>query len=136
MPVRINGVLVPPSESSQRASAEAKRRADSIGVHAAAEILGVDVRTLRRWHKDDVGPKRTSLKGKRPILYSRTEVQQFVAALSGKRLVGRETRASGHSEAVPVQTCSNGHSESTDTLALENKQFGDQLGADACNRTF
>jgi hypothetical protein len=123
MPVFLNGVHLPPTDSNQRAIAAAKHRADLIGVQATAAILGVDERTLRRWHDDDVGPKRKNREGKRPILYSRTEVQQFAAALKGKRFVRMQTAASGHLDADRVQASSNGHLEANGTGAPVNKNI-------------
>jgi MerR HTH family regulatory protein len=111
MPFLFNGVPLPLPASSQREIAAAKFRADLINVHATAQILGVDVRTLRRWNNDGVGPTRKSREGKRPILYGRTEVQQFAACLSGKRLVRVQTHAIGHPDADHVQTSSAGHAE-------------------------
>jgi MerR HTH family regulatory protein len=112
MPVTRNGVPVPTSESTQRAIVEARRRADSIGVRAAAQILGVDVRTLRRWHRDGVGPKRRQWwKRTRPTLYSRAEVEKFAASRKGKRLGRVQPSANGHSEAERVQAHAEGHSE-------------------------
>jgi MerR HTH family regulatory protein len=118
MPFFLNGVLLPRTDSNQRAIAAAKHRADLIGVQAAAVMLGVDARTLRRWHDHDVGPKRKNREGKRPIRYSRLEVQQFAAIRNGKRLVRVQLPASGHSDADLVQPPANGHSETLGTPAL------------------
>jgi len=68
------------SESSKRVLREEARRRDLIGRHATAEILGVTIRTLQRWHRQGLGPQRKNWKSDRPIQYSRTEVEEWVAA--------------------------------------------------------
>ena len=78
MPIDINRL----SESSRRQLAidRARRDPDHIGRHTTAKILGVTIRTLQRWHDQDFGPPRRNDPEKRPIWYSRTEVQQWAAS--------------------------------------------------------
>ncbi len=56
------------------------RQLDLIGRHTAAKILGIDIRTLQRWHHQHIGPERKNEDHKRPIQYSRTEVEKWAAA--------------------------------------------------------
>jgi phage terminase Nu1 subunit (DNA packaging protein) len=66
--------------SMQALKAEAYARAHLINRHVAAEILGVTSRTLQRWHRQGIGPQRTNDPRKRPIRYSRAEVEQWASA--------------------------------------------------------
>jgi hypothetical protein len=70
------------SESSKRQLAEerAKRDPDRIKRHTTATILGVTIRTLQRWHETDFGPPRRNDPKRRPIWYSRAEVEQWAAS--------------------------------------------------------
>jgi hypothetical protein len=96
------------TESSQRAiRAEALRRKNFVTLRAAAGILGVDVRTLRRWHDQGIGPKRQELVRKRPIFYLRADVEEFAA----RKLAAVQSPATGHSEADHKPTTANGHFE-------------------------
>ncbi len=69
------------SEASKWALREEARRHDPdlISRHLAAEILGVTVRTLQRWHRQGIGPQRKNRPDQRPIRYSRTEVKRWAA---------------------------------------------------------
>ena len=68
------------SESSKRVLREEARRRDLIGRHATAEILGITLRTLQRWYRQGIGPQRKNGEHKRPIQYSKTEVEEWAAA--------------------------------------------------------
>ena len=78
-----------------------------INQHTAAKRIGIDVRTLRRWHRQGIGPTRRNIDHHRPILYSRVEVEQFAATYNSA--LGMQTPASGHLEADHEQTTANGH---------------------------
>jgi MerR HTH family regulatory protein len=53
--------------------------ADLIDRHAAAQKLGVEVRTLHRWHRRGFGPARKPFHGdKRDVYYSLAEVEQWI----------------------------------------------------------
>lgn len=54
------------SESSLRQLKEEAQRRDLIGRHAAAEILGITIRTLQRWHHQHIGPERKNWEHERP----------------------------------------------------------------------
>ena len=54
------------------------------------------VATLRRWHRQGTGPTRRNIEHRRPIFYSRVEVEQFAATYNWKPSV--QTPASGHFE--------------------------------------
>jgi hypothetical protein len=68
------------SESSRRIIAEERARRDLINRHTTAATLRVTIRTLQRWHDTGFGPPRRNEPGKRPIWYSRTEVEQWAAS--------------------------------------------------------
>ena len=78
MPIDINKL----SESSRRQLAidRPRRDPDRIGRHTTAQILGVTIRTLQRWHNQDFGPPRWNDPENRPIWYSRAEVEQWAAS--------------------------------------------------------
>jgi hypothetical protein len=46
---------------------------------AAAKLLGVTLRTLRRWHEDDQGPPRVEF-GPRKIFYAMPDILEHLAA--------------------------------------------------------
>ena len=79
MPIDINKL----SESSRRQLAidRPRRDPDRIGRHTTAQILGVTIRTLQRWHNDGCGPPRRNPSDERPIWYSRAEVEQLAASI-------------------------------------------------------
>lgn len=79
--------------------AEAYRREHCLDRHATAEMLDVDVRTLQRWHNQGIGPKRQNRDDKRPILYRRTDVEQFAALRKKKRTPNVQPEANGHPDA-------------------------------------
>jgi hypothetical protein len=95
--------------SMQLIKEEAWRRENLIGLRATSTILGINVRTLRRWHDQGIGPKRQELVRKRPIFYLRAEVEEFAA----RKLAAVQSSASGHSEADHKPTTANGHFEIT-----------------------
>ena len=72
------------------------RQINLFNQHTAAERIGVDVRTLRRWHRQGIGPTRQNIEHRKPILYSRVEVEQFAATYNWKPSV--QTPANGHFE--------------------------------------
>lgn len=43
-----------------------------------AEVLGVSVSTLERWHRKGIGPKAYRVAGLRLLRYDRVEVDAFV----------------------------------------------------------
>jgi len=49
---------------------------DQIDRRTTAEMLGITIRTLQRWHHENYGPSRISKGG--PIRYSRAEVEAWV----------------------------------------------------------
>jgi hypothetical protein len=83
------------------------RQMNLVNQHTAAKRIGVDVRTLRRWHRQGIGPTRRNIEHRRPILYSRVEVEQFAATYNSA--LGVQSPANGHSEADHEQTAANGH---------------------------
>jgi hypothetical protein len=85
------------------------RQMKFVNQHIAAKRIGIDVRTLRRWHRQGIGPTRRNIEHRRPILYSRVEVEQFAATYNSA--ISVQTPANGHSEADHVQTPANGHFE-------------------------
>jgi hypothetical protein len=95
---------------------------DYINPRTAAQIIGVDIRTLRRWHRLGVGPTRRNMERHRPTVYSRTEVEQFAASYNST--LGVQTPANGHSEADHVQTPANGHSEADHVQTPANGHHG------------
>jgi predicted DNA-binding transcriptional regulator AlpA len=62
---------------AESATAAEDKKADRIKRHTTAEMLGITIRTLQRWHHENYGPKRISKGG--PIRYSRAEVMAWVA---------------------------------------------------------
>jgi hypothetical protein len=53
---------------------------DLIDRHAAAEIIGVEVRTLHRWHSKGYGPPRKPFATyRRDVYYSRVETNRWKA---------------------------------------------------------
>jgi hypothetical protein len=85
-----------------------RRQMDLINLRTAARILGIDVRTLRRWHRLGIGPTRRNIEHRR-IFYSRIEVEQFAATYNSA--LGVQTPANGHLEVDHEQTTANGHFE-------------------------
>ena len=77
---------------------EAKKAAlaadDIIDRHATAALLGVNVRTLQRWHHDGYGPKRLSGRGHLSVLYRRSEVEEWMSTKM-QHLHGHPTQESG-----------------------------------------
>jgi len=57
---------------------DAERQRDIISRSSVAQILGVTVRTLFNWHRQNYGPKRL-LRSQSRYGYSRTEVEAWVA---------------------------------------------------------
>jgi hypothetical protein len=88
---------------------EAWRREKLVEQHIAAKMIGIDVRTLRRWHRRGIGPERQVRVRKKPIFYSRVEVEQFAATYNSA--LGVQSPANGHLEIDHEQTAANGHSE-------------------------
>ncbi|HUN95798.1 MAG TPA: hypothetical protein VMU69_06110 [Bradyrhizobium sp.] len=88
---------------------EVWRRENLIGLRATAERMGIDVRTLRRWHVSGIGPKRQNDEHKRPISYLRAEVEEFAAANRGRGAARPYARR--HSERGNKATTANGHPE-------------------------
>jgi hypothetical protein len=80
-----------------------------VNQYTAAKRIGVDVRTLRRWHRQGIGPTRRNMERHRPIVYNRVEVEQFAATYNSALRV--QSPANGHSEADHVQIPANGHFE-------------------------
>jgi hypothetical protein len=72
---------------------ETWRRENLVDQRTAAKIIGVDVRTLRRWHREGVGPKRQILRRKKPIFYCRVEVEQFATTYISAL---KQSSATGH----------------------------------------
>ena len=70
------------SEASMSAMREEARRRDpdNIDRNVAAEILGVSLRTLQRWHRQEIGPQRKNEPHKRPVRYSRVEVDHWASS--------------------------------------------------------
>jgi len=96
------------TESSMRQMREeAWRRENLVDQHAAAKMIGIDLRTLRRWHRRGIGPKRPFRLRKRPIYYSRVEVEQFAATYNSA--LRMQPPANGHSKVDHEQTTANGH---------------------------
>jgi DNA-binding transcriptional regulator YiaG len=60
---------------------EAWRRENLVDQHTAAKMIGIDVRTLRRWHDQGIGPKRWHRRFHRKIFYSRVEVSNSQLAI-------------------------------------------------------
>jgi predicted DNA-binding transcriptional regulator AlpA len=50
----------------------------------AAELLGVTLRTLRRWHEDNQGPPRVSF-GVRKVFYAMPDILEHLAAKERRR---------------------------------------------------
>ena len=84
-----------------------RRQMDLINLRTAARIIGIDVRTLRRWHRLGIGPTRRNVEHRRFIFYSRIEAEQFAAI---------------YNSAPRTQSPANGHLES-------------RSRADSCKRT-
>jgi hypothetical protein len=42
--------------------------------------LGVSLRTLQRWHRQEIGPQRKNEPHKRPVRYSRVEVEHWASS--------------------------------------------------------
>ena len=113
------------TESSMRQMREeAWIRENLVDQHAAAKMIGIDLRTLRRWHRRGFGPKRFFRIRKKPIYYTKVEVEQFAAtynsALRKQSLANghlkvdhEQTSANGHLKVDHEQTTSNGHGEIT-----------------------
>jgi hypothetical protein len=98
--------------SMQLIKEEAWRRENLIGLRATSTILGINVRTLRRWHDQGIGPKRQELVRKRPIFYLRAEVEEFAATFN-RKLEAAQSPANGHSEKNQQPTSASGHLEIT-----------------------
>jgi hypothetical protein len=85
------------TESSMRlVREEAWRRENLVDRCTAAKMIGIDVRTLRRWHRQGIGPTRQNIEHRKPILYSRVQVEQFAATYNWKPSV--QTPANEHFE--------------------------------------
>ena len=84
------------------------RQANIVGLRNAADILNVDVRTLRRWHAQGIGPKRQNWEGRRPISYLRAEVEEFAATY---RNGVEQTSSNGHLEIGCTPTSVHRHSD-------------------------
>ena len=102
------------TESSMRQLKEEERRRhpDRIDRHLTAKILGVTTRTLQRWNESGFGPQRMNWPEKKPIRYSRTEVEQWGAA-NGYRSVTSSHLETEILEVDHEQTTANGHYEIT-----------------------
>ena len=87
-----------------------RRQMDLINLRTAARIIGIDVRTLRRWHRLGIGPTRRNVEHRR-IFYSRIEAEQFAATYNSAPRM--QSPANGHLEADHEQTAANGHNEIT-----------------------
>jgi hypothetical protein len=99
------------TESSMRQmKLEAWYDENCVDQHTAAKMIGIDVRTLRRWDHKGIGPKRLIRSDrKKPILYSRVEVEQFAAIYNSKSPISTQPFANGHLEVDQLQTAANGH---------------------------
>ena len=85
------------SESSMRQmKEEAWYDENCVDQHTAAKMIGIDVRTLRRWHHQSVGPKRRPIRFHRRIYYARIEVEQFAATYNSNSPIGMQPPASCH----------------------------------------
>lgn len=78
-----------------------------INQYTAAKRIGIDVRTLRRWHRQGIGPTRRNIEHRRPTFYSRVEVEQFAATYNSA--LGMQSPANGHLEVDHEQTAAKGH---------------------------
>jgi hypothetical protein len=115
------------TESSMRQMREeAWIRENLVDQHAAAKMIGIDLRTLRRWHRQGFGPKRFFPVRKRPIYYSKVEVEQFAATYDSgsagshlqtdiSKVDHEHTTANGHSKVDHEHTTANGHFRSVST---------------------
>lgn len=52
------------------------KQADLLTAKEAAAYLRVTVRTLRNWHNEGIGPKRTPV-GKNGVRYRRTDLEAY-----------------------------------------------------------
>jgi hypothetical protein len=95
-------------ESEMNFTESSRRQMDHIKLRTAARIIGIDVRTLRRWHRLGIGPTRRNIEHRR-IFYSRIEVEQFAATYNSA--LRMRSPANGHLEADHEQTAANGHLE-------------------------
>jgi hypothetical protein len=114
------------TESSMRSMREeAWRRENLVDQHTAAKMIGIDVRTLRRWHLQDIGPKRWPIRIHRRILYSRVEVEQFAATYNSNSLIDTHTSANGLLEADhdDEHLSANGHLEFDYSQSSANGHF-------------
>ena len=60
-------------------------KSEIIDRHVAAQILGVTIRTLQRWHRAGQGPRRKTGRG-RWVFYKRSEVEEWIGANSGAQV--------------------------------------------------
>jgi hypothetical protein len=86
-----------------------RRQMNLVNQYTAAKRIGIDVRTLRRWHRQGTGPTRRNMEHHRPIVYNRVEVEQFAATYHSA--LRTQSPANGHLEADHEQTTANGHNE-------------------------
>jgi hypothetical protein len=99
-----------PREESEMSFTESSRRQmNLVNQYTVAKKIGIDVRTLRRWHRLGIGPTRRNMERHRPIVYNRVEVEQFAATYNSA--LRMQSPANGHLEADHEQTAANGHSE-------------------------
>ena len=89
---------------------QAWRRENLVDLHTAATMIGIDVRTLRRWRDQGIGPKRWPIRIHRRIYYRRVEVEQFAASYNFNSLSGTQQIANGHLEADHAHASENGQS--------------------------
>jgi hypothetical protein len=86
-----------------------RRQMNLVNQHTAAKRIGIDVRTLRRWHRHGIGPTRRNIEHRKPIFYSRVEVEQFAATYNSA--LGMQSPANGHLVVDHEQATANGQYE-------------------------
>jgi hypothetical protein len=86
-----------------------RRQMNLVNQYTAAQRIGIDVRTLRRWHRQGIGPTRRNIEHHRPIFYSRIEIEQLAATYNSAFRM--QSPANGYFEVDHEQTTATGHNE-------------------------